>query len=52
MHHKNGKGKITPYLRVMDENSKFGTLVFMKKPVPLTANRKLTIQVGRSILTI
>lgn len=52
MHHNNGKGKITPYLRVIDENSKFGTLVFVRKPIPLNSNKKLTLQVGRSILTI
>lgn len=51
MHYNNGKGKITPYLRVMDENSKFGTLVFVRKPIPLTNGKKLTLQVGRSILT-
>ena len=43
MHHNNGKGKITPYLRVMDENSKFGTLVFVRKPIPLPSNKKLTL---------
>jgi hypothetical protein len=38
------------YLRVVDESSKFGTLVFVDKPLQLTQNNKIFLQVGRSIL--
>jgi len=36
-------------LSVRDEMSKFGTLVFLQKPTPVKKNRKVCLQVGRSI---
>jgi hypothetical protein len=27
----------------MDENSKFGTLVFVRKPIPISNGRKVTL---------
>jgi hypothetical protein len=36
-------------LTVSDEQSKFGTLVFVARPVPIKPNKKIWIQVGRSI---
>jgi pSer/pThr/pTyr-binding forkhead associated (FHA) protein len=38
------------HLRLNDENSKFGTLVFVSKPIPLKNGIKVFIQVGRSML--
>lgn len=35
-----------------DHNSKFGTLVQVKRPVALEINDPLTFQIGRSLITI
>jgi hypothetical protein len=32
--------------------SKFGTLVFMRRPIPVVKGGKVNIQVGRSIFTV
>ena len=39
-------------LTVCDEMSKFGTLVFMRRPIPVVKGGKVNIQVGRSIFTV
>ena len=48
----NSKGKEEILLTVSDEMSKFGTLVFMRKPVPIKKGKKIHVQVGRSIFTL
>lgn len=40
------------YLTVTDENSKFGTLVFIRKPIAIKKGKKHCVQVGRTLLTL
>lgn len=37
-------------LSVTDENSKFGTLVFVRKPISLKRGKKVHLQVGKTIM--
>ena len=41
--HTDKKGDTKIYLTVTDEMSKFGTLVFIRKPIPIKKNQKLSI---------
>lgn len=45
-------GKLRYYLSVTDEMSKFGTLVFIRKPIQIKKGKKLFIQVGRTLMNI
>jgi len=39
-------------LSVCDENSKFGTLIFVRKPISLKRGKKVHLQVGKTIMQI
>lgn len=41
--HENKQGQSKVYLTVTDEMSKFGTLVFIRKPIPLKKGKKLML---------
>ena len=49
---KTHSGRFDALLRVNDEASKFGTLVFLREPLPLSSGQKAHLQVGRTCLTI
>ena len=52
IHHMPDKKRASGWnfvLSVRDEMSKFGTLVFVQKPIPVKKDKKVCLQVGRSI---
>lgn len=49
---ENKHGVRKMHLTVTDENSKFGTLVFIRKPIPIKKGRKHFIQVGRTLMNL
>jgi len=48
----NSEGKQEMHLIVSDEQSKFGTLVFIRKPIKLAKGVKSYVQVGRTLLAV
>jgi len=45
----NKNGETSYHLTVCDEASKFGTLVFVRRPIPVKKGKKVILQVGRTI---
>jgi len=39
------------HFTILDNNSKFGTLIFLRKELPIEKKKKLALQLGRTVIT-